>query len=76
MDIRLPDVSGLELSKLMKVSKPDCIIIAQTAYAFDNDKETCLQNGCNDFITKPLNETKLLHLIDYYLNVHHTPIMN
>jgi len=76
MDIRLPDISGLELAKLMKASKPHCVIIAQTAYAFDNDKETCLQNGCNDFITKPLNKARLLHVIDYHLKVHHATIIN
>lgn len=75
MDIRLPDASGLELTKLMKASKPDCIIVAQTAYAFDNDKEMCLSNGCNDYITKPLNKIKLLELVDYYLNVHSVLIL-
>jgi signal transduction histidine kinase/DNA-binding response OmpR family regulator len=67
MDIRLPDASGLELTKLMKASKPGCIVIAQTAYAFDNDKELCINHGCNDYITKPLNKAKLLQMIDEYL---------
>jgi signal transduction histidine kinase/DNA-binding response OmpR family regulator len=66
MDIRLPDASGLELTKLMKASKPGCIVIAQTAYAFDNDKELCINHGCNDFIAKPLNQVKLLKMIDEY----------
>jgi len=69
MDIRLPDASGLELTKLMKASKPGCIIIAQTAYAFDNDKELCLSNGCNNYITKPLNKTKLLQMLEEYLKL-------
>ncbi len=69
MDIRLPDASGLKLMQLMKSSNPGIIIIAQTAYAYDNDKETCINSGCDDYITKPLIKANLLQLIDKYFSV-------
>jgi signal transduction histidine kinase/DNA-binding response OmpR family regulator len=67
MDIRLPDANGLELTKQMKSLNPGIIVIAQTAYAYSNDKNYCINSGCDDFVTKPLLKDKLLELIDKHL---------
>jgi len=66
MDIRLPDINGFELTKMMKAINPDCFIIAQTAYATDDDKMRSISAGCNDFIAKPIDADKLLRIIDQY----------
>jgi signal transduction histidine kinase/DNA-binding response OmpR family regulator len=69
MDIRLPDSNGLELTRQIKAIKPNIIIIAQTAYAYDNDKESSIHSGCNDYITKPISKVALLKLMNKYLEV-------
>jgi PAS domain S-box-containing protein len=67
MDIRLPDMDGLETTKLIKNLKPSLPVIAQTAYAMYNDREMCLENGCDDYISKPLNKDILIEKINQYI---------
>jgi PAS domain S-box-containing protein len=63
MDIRLPDIDGFELTKLFKSIDPKVIIIAQTAYAGEDDKIKCLEAGCDDYISKPVNRDGLFQII-------------
>ena len=70
MDIRLPDINGLDLTRMMKKENPKLVVIAQTAYASPTDKVDCIDAGCNDYISKPMNRVKLLSLIGQYLNKH------
>ncbi|MGE4289817.1 MAG: ATP-binding protein [Salinivirgaceae bacterium] len=63
MDIRLPRLDGIEATKkirLLGFYKP---IIAQTAHSSDEDRNICLEAGCTDFITKPINRIELLKII-------------
>jgi len=67
MDIRLPDIDGFEATQRIKALKPNIPIIAQTAYAMYNDKEMCLENGCDDYISKPLDKAILYEKINNYI---------
>lgn len=67
MDIRLPDIDGFEASQRIKALKPELPIIAQTAYAMYNDREMCLENGCDDYISKPLDKVVLFEKINNYI---------
>lgn len=67
MDIRMPGMNGCEATKLIREQKPDLPIIAQTAFAYQTDREKCLSLGCNDFISKPTAKGDLLNLINKYL---------
>lgn len=67
MDIRLPDINGFETTQRIKALKPNIPIIAQTAYAMYNDKELCLKNGCDDYISKPLDVDILFKKINQYI---------
>ena len=64
MDIRLPDTNGYELSREFLQAKPKLKIIAQTAYAGPDDHEKALNAGCVDVITKPIQLTKLMQMIE------------
>ncbi len=66
MDIIMPEMDGIEATKQIK-QIVDIPIIAQTGYIMDeyNEIETILDAGCSDYITKPINVKKLLHIIDY-----------
>ena len=66
MDIKLPDINGLELTKIIKQINSKIIIIAQTAFALSGDREKALEAGCSDYITKPLKKDDLLKLISRY----------
>jgi CheY-like chemotaxis protein len=63
MDIRMPEMNGLEATQQIRKFNTDVIIIAQTAYGFSSDCEKAIESGCNDYITKPINKTLLYALI-------------
>jgi signal transduction histidine kinase/ActR/RegA family two-component response regulator len=67
MDIKMPEVNGLEATRYIKHIRPDIPVIAQTAFAMDNDKQSCLEAGCSDYMCKPLKSSKLLDVI--YKNI-------
>lgn len=66
MDIRMPDMSGIEATREIRKFNKTIPIIAQTANALFNDQNEALQAGCNEYLTKPLNRAKLLELILKY----------
>jgi len=67
MDIRLPDIDGYKAARRIKKSHPDLKIIAQTAYATQDDRQKALDAGFIDYIAKPTNDELLLSMISKYL---------
>jgi CheY-like chemotaxis protein len=67
MDFRLPDISGYEATRQIKTHKPGIYIIAQTAYASEDDRDKALSAGCDDFISKPVNAEVLISKLKDYL---------
>jgi CheY-like chemotaxis protein len=63
MDIRIPGINGYDATREIRKSSKKIPIIAQTAYAMQEDKKKCLEAGCNDFLSKPLNKELLLQSI-------------
>jgi PAS domain S-box-containing protein len=68
MDIKLPDINGLELTKIIKSINSRIKVIAQTAYALSGDRESVIAAGCSGYISKPVNRDELLNLILAYSN--------
>jgi PAS domain S-box-containing protein len=66
MDIRMPGMSGIEATIQIRSFDKEVPIIAQTAYAFEEDKQWAMEAGCNDYITKPISSRELLELIEKY----------
>jgi len=71
MDIRLPTISGLDATRLLKQDKQTNAIpiIAVTAFATPEDETTALESGCAAYITKPVNIEKLLNTIGALLSL-------
>jgi PAS domain S-box-containing protein len=69
MDIKMPVMSGHEATKLIKEKMPDLPIVVQTAYSTEADRELAFSYGCDDFITKPLDNEKLFEMINKFLKV-------
>ncbi len=68
MDIRLPDISGLEVTKSIKKFLSNVPIIAQTAYASSEDMNLCLEAGCDDFITKPIEMKAFYSMVSKHIH--------
>lgn len=68
MDLKMPVLDGFKATQILKGQFPDLPIIAQSAYSTENDKKTAALYGCNDFITKPIDNKELFRLLNKYLN--------
>ena len=68
MDIRMPDMSGLEVTSRLRDSGFDKPIIAVTAFAMPYDEKECINAGCNGYISKPLSRVTLVHVLNENLN--------
>jgi signal transduction histidine kinase len=60
MDIRLPDMSGLDVVKEIRKSNRKIKIIAQSAFAMATDEVNALEAGCNIYLSKPVSAAVLL----------------
>jgi len=67
MDIKMPVMDGCEATKQIRQFLPDLPIIAQTAYALENDRDEILACGCSDYISKPVRPADLHALVNKYL---------
>jgi two-component system cell cycle response regulator DivK len=69
MDIQLPEVSGLQVTKWLK-EDPELRaipVIAVTAFAMKGDEERMREGGCDDYISKPISVQKFLDTVGKYL---------
>ena len=55
LDIKMPEMNGIEALKIIREKNKEIPIIMQSAYVFDSDMEAAHQAGATDFITKPIN---------------------
>jgi len=62
----MPEMDGYEATRRIREFNTKVIIIAQTAYALDEDKAKALASGCNDYISKPIKKDLLFGLIKKY----------
>lgn len=69
MDLKLPEMDGYEASKRIRKILPKVPIIAQTAFALEDEKEEAFIAGCNDYITKPFKKEVLLAAIAKYCKI-------
>lgn len=65
MDVRLPEVSGLEYVKRLKDEEDlkDIPVLAVTALVMNGDEEMCLEAGCDHYISKPFSVPNFLETI-------------
>lgn len=63
MDIKMPEMDGLEATRQIKSFRPRLPIIAATAHALSGDKEIALLAGCDGYISKPIKKEQLFQII-------------
>lgn len=75
MDLGLPDMNGIEVTKVIRglaiPNKANTPIIALTGNASDEDKKTCLDAGMNDYATKPITFEKISDLLNKIVQNHY-----
>jgi two-component system cell cycle response regulator DivK len=70
MDIQLPDISGLEVTRIIKSEDDlkDIPVIAVTAFAMKDDEKKIRDGGCEGYVAKPISIPKFLETINTFLN--------
>jgi len=69
MDIQLPEISGLDITKMLKEDDElkSIPVIAVTAFAMKGDEEKIREGGCEDYISKPISVPNFLEVIQKHL---------
>ncbi|MEM7067743.1 MAG: response regulator [Pseudomonadota bacterium] len=69
MDIQLPEVSGLEITKWIKEDEniSHIPVIAVTAFAMKGDEQRIRQGGCEAYISKPISVVNFVKTIQHYI---------
>lgn len=70
MDIQLPEVSGLEVTKWLKEDEKlkSIPVIAVTAFAMKGDEEKIREGGCEAYIAKPISVTNFLRTVERFID--------
>ena len=66
MDMRMPVMDGLTATAEIRKFDPEIPIVALTAHAFDTDQLAALEAGCNEYLLKPIDKTKLMAVLRKY----------
>lgn len=67
MDIKMPKMNGLEATRSIKQLRSDIVIIAQTAFAMEEDRKNCFAVGVDDFLSKPVRFKLLFETLEKHL---------
>lgn len=67
MDLKMPGMNGFEATRKIKEFLPNTVVIAQTAFVTDADREEAFNAGCSEFITKPLSSDKIYSAIEKFM---------
>src|SRR5689334_13019660 len=75
-DLRLPDMSGLDLLSLLRSQEPSCSIIVITAHGTPENAAESLKRGAYHFLRKPFQPADILVLIDAVSKMRGRPAAN
>lgn len=67
MDMQMPKMDGYEATANIRKTNKEVIIIAQTANALADDRQKCLDLGCNEYTTKPIQQDVLYWHLNHFL---------
>ncbi|MFP4352498.1 MAG: PAS domain S-box protein [Puniceicoccaceae bacterium] len=68
MDLKMPEMDGFEAVRRIRERDSEIPIIAQTAYAFDDDRHRVMTAGFDDYLTKPTRKHELLRKVEKHLH--------
>ena len=68
MDIRMPEMNGLDATRIIKEIDTDTPVIALSAYAFEENIRDAKDAGCDEFMAKPFKVENLIEMVGKYLD--------
>ena len=68
MDIRMPEMNGLDATRIIKEVTSNTPVIALSAYAFEENIRDAKAAGCDDFMAKPFKVENLIEVVKKYLD--------
>lgn len=70
MDIQLPEISGLDVTKMLKADDDlkDIPVVAVTAFAMKGDEQKIREGGCQDYISKPISVARFMEVVRRHLD--------
>lgn len=70
MDIQLPEISGLDITKQLKQDETlkSIPVVAVTAFAMKGDEQKIREGGCEDYISKPISVSRFIEVVKKYLD--------
>ncbi len=76
MDMKMPVLDGFEATRRIKNLRPSLPVIAQTAYAFREERRLALEAGCDDVLTKPVQGENILETIRQVIHKAYDKVQN
>jgi PAS domain S-box-containing protein len=67
LDMQMPEMNGIEVTKHIRTIRKDLPIIAQTAFIFENDKDIILEAGCDACLIKPIRKEHLISVMSSFI---------
>ena len=68
MDIRMPEMNGLDATRIIKEVRSDVPVVALSAYAFEENIRDAKLAGCDEFMAKPFKVEDLIEMVKRYLD--------
>ena len=68
MDIRMPGMNGLDATRIIKEVSHNTLVVALSAYAFDEDIRQAKAAGCDEFMSKPFRVEHLIEMVRKYVD--------
>lgn len=73
MDMQMPEMDGYAATQKLREAEWEGPIIALTAHAMAGDRDKCIDAGCDEFATKPVNRRQLISQIHQFLGENTEP---
>jgi CheY-like chemotaxis protein/anti-sigma regulatory factor (Ser/Thr protein kinase) len=68
LDMQMPEMDGIEVTREIRKFRKDLKIIAQTAFIYENDKDIILEAGCDACLIKPIRKEHLLTVMSGFIS--------